>query len=55
MLEAESLVWAKVRGYPWWPGRIRRLDDVPKELADNLKQSAKRESTLPVFFFGSHD
>lgn len=21
-LTADSLVWAKVRGYPWWPGRV---------------------------------
>lgn len=24
MLEVGQIVWAKVRGYPWWPGIVRR-------------------------------
>ena len=23
----EEIVWAKLRGYPWWPGYIQSLDD----------------------------
>lgn len=26
----EELVWAKVKGFPWWPGYISRLDSYNK-------------------------
>ena len=26
-----EVVWAKIRGYPWWPGYIRGIEDDNKE------------------------
>lgn len=39
--KAHSLVWAKVIGHPFWPGKVVQIDPVKKE-AD-------------VRFFGAHD
>lgn len=29
LIEPETIVWAKLRGYPWWPGRVGAANRVP--------------------------
>ncbi|KAI9347967.1 hypothetical protein DFJ73DRAFT_836016 [Zopfochytrium polystomum] len=50
--EKGSVVWAKVKGFAWWPGRIEDESDIPDHV---LKVKPISTKTHPVFFFGSHD
>lgn len=50
-----TIVWAKLRGYPWWPGVVKSFDDVPRELATIAMTQYKQGAMIAVYFFGSHD
>jgi PWWP domain. len=41
--ELDQVVWAKLKGFPWWPGVIR-------EIIRNEKDKGKKE--YMVFFLG---
>ncbi len=51
--EPGDLVWAKVHGFPWWPGQM-----MPEALADERHLKARRRGNLVSFFgdnsFGRH-
>ncbi|KAJ3140457.1 hypothetical protein HK100_009509 [Physocladia obscura] len=48
------IIWAKVKGYPWWPGRIEDEDNLP----ENIKQIKPRHTSIPhepIYFCGTRD
>ncbi|KAG8191359.1 hypothetical protein JTE90_006104 [Oedothorax gibbosus] len=47
-LEVDNLVWAKMKGFPMWPGKISEPNDKVKP--PNLKKPQHF-----VYFFGTHD
>ncbi|GJJ75106.1 hypothetical protein EMPS_07464 [Entomortierella parvispora] len=47
-----TTVFAKLKGYPWWPARI----EAPEDLPDNVSSKKPKQRPIwPVFFFGSYD
>ncbi|TPX68870.1 hypothetical protein SpCBS45565_g02820 [Spizellomyces sp. 'palustris'] len=46
----ETAVWARLKGYPWWPGRIEREDELPEDVL-----AQKKSKTVAVFFFGTRN
>ncbi|KAI8811721.1 hypothetical protein BJ742DRAFT_795232 [Cladochytrium replicatum] len=44
-----ELVWAKVKGFPWWPGRIE------EEASEELLKHRRRTDALPIQFFGTRE
>ncbi|KAJ2725694.1 hypothetical protein GGI07_001062 [Coemansia sp. Benny D115] len=50
--EPGTLCWAKLKGYPWWPSRIEREQDLTAEVVDSKPRSGR---VYPVLFFGSLD
>lgn len=46
-LNPGDLVWAKMKGFPYWPGRVALESEMP------AKQ--KKKGSLGVFFFGSNN
>ncbi|KAI7821052.1 hypothetical protein BC939DRAFT_456375 [Gamsiella multidivaricata] len=47
-----TTVFAKLKGYPWWPARIENEDDLPENVSS---KKPKQRPIWPVFFFGSYD
>ncbi|KAI8601594.1 hypothetical protein EDD21DRAFT_353539 [Dissophora ornata] len=47
-----TTVFAKLKGYPWWPARIESEDDLPENVSS---RKPKQRPVWPVFFFGSYD
>ncbi|KAF9429381.1 hypothetical protein BGZ76_001377 [Entomortierella beljakovae] len=47
-----TTVFAKLKGYPWWPARIEKEDDLPANVSG---KKPKQRPIWPVFFFGSYD
>ena len=48
-LEPNTLVWAKLTGYPYWPGRI-----TPPEITNKLKRFySNNKNSVGVLFFGT--
>ncbi|KAG0206050.1 hypothetical protein BGX28_002460 [Mortierella sp. GBA30] len=47
-----TTVFAKLKGYPWWPARIESDDDLPENVSN---KKPKQRPIWPVFFFGSYD
>ncbi|KAI8615248.1 hypothetical protein BC830DRAFT_1168774 [Chytriomyces sp. MP71] len=48
-----SIVWAKVKGYPWWPGRVEDEQNLP----NNIIQIKPKVATghFPILFCGTRD
>jgi hypothetical protein len=46
-----TLVWAKMRGFPWWPSKIEDENSIPK----HVLAGKPTDNSIPVFFFGSND
>ncbi|KAG0338236.1 hypothetical protein BG004_007299, partial [Podila humilis] len=47
-----TVVFAKLKGYPWWPARIEDEEDLPVNVGS---KKPKLRPVWPVFFFGSYD
>ncbi|KAF9915777.1 hypothetical protein BX616_005383 [Lobosporangium transversale] len=47
-----TTVFAKLKGYPWWPARIENEQDLPVNVSS---KKPKQRPIWPVFFFGSYD
>ncbi|KAK3805740.1 MAG: hypothetical protein J3Q66DRAFT_359607 [Benniella sp.] len=47
-----TTVFAKLKGYPWWPARIESDEDLPLNVSS---KKPKQRPIWPVFFFGSYD
>ncbi|KAI1307357.1 hypothetical protein EDD11_004504 [Mortierella claussenii] len=47
-----TIVFAKLKGYPWWPARIENEQDLPPNVSS---KKPKQRPVWPVFFFGSYD
>ncbi|KAF9346880.1 hypothetical protein BGX26_001617 [Mortierella sp. AD094] len=45
-----TTVFAKLKGYPWWPARIESDDNLPPNVSS---KKPKQRPIWPVFFFGS--
>ncbi|KAJ1557353.1 Histone-lysine N-methyltransferase NSD3, partial [Nowakowskiella sp. JEL0078] len=46
-----DLVWAKVKGYRWWPAKIQSLDLVPT----NIFNVPHKEGSHPIRFYGTKE
>ncbi|KFH67546.1 hypothetical protein MVEG_06278 [Podila verticillata NRRL 6337] len=47
-----TTVFAKLKGYPWWPARIENESDLPPNVSS---KKPKQRPIWPVFFYGSYD
>jgi hypothetical protein len=52
--EIQTLVWAKLAGYPYWPAKVISIDDVPgSDLRNQLLQIRPQPTGVLVEFFQS--
>ncbi|KAJ1557166.1 Histone-lysine N-methyltransferase NSD3 [Nowakowskiella sp. JEL0078] len=49
--KTNDLVWAKVKGYRWWPAKIQGLELVPA----NIFKVPHKEGSHPIRFYGTKD
>jgi hypothetical protein len=45
--EENSLVWTKVKGFPWWPSKIESEETLPKHILNDKPF----DNAVPVLFF----
>ncbi|ORZ14133.1 hypothetical protein BCR42DRAFT_62335 [Absidia repens] len=50
-----EIVFAKLKGYPWWPAKIEDECNVPKPVLEAKKKKKTAIGAYIVFFFGSLD
>ncbi|KAJ2997050.1 hypothetical protein HDV02_005920 [Globomyces sp. JEL0801] len=49
----DTLLWAKVKGFAWWPAKVEVEADLPAHI---LKQKPSRVGNgIPVYFFGTRE
>ncbi|KAJ3380934.1 hypothetical protein HDU84_005494 [Entophlyctis sp. JEL0112] len=48
------IVWAKVKGYPWWPGRIEHEHELPANIL-KIKPTKMITPHSPIYFCGTRD
>lgn len=48
-MSSENFVWAKLKGYSWWPAKICAI---PPE---NISKPKNFHKQICVYFFGSHN
>ncbi|CAO3589856.1 unnamed protein product [Absidia cylindrospora] len=50
-----EIVFAKLKGYPWWPAKIEDESNVPKPVLEAKRKKKTAIGAYIVFFFGSLD
>ncbi|KAJ3257089.1 hypothetical protein HK103_004917 [Boothiomyces macroporosus] len=50
--QADTLVWAKVKGYSWWPAKIENEQDLPPFA---LAAKPPKPNHIPIYFFGTRE
>ena len=48
-----EVIWAKVRGYSWWPGIIKKIS-LKSDTTDNKDNKNKKELKFLVKFIGDN-
>ncbi|ORZ20673.1 hypothetical protein BCR42DRAFT_321885, partial [Absidia repens] len=50
-----DIVFAKLKGYPWWPAKVQDETKVPKNVMETKRKKKVCFDAVTVFFFGSLD
>ncbi|KAJ3274096.1 hypothetical protein HDV01_003589 [Terramyces sp. JEL0728] len=50
--QADTLVWAKVKGYSWWPAKVETEQDLPPFA---LAAKPPKPNHIPIYFFGTRE